>query len=84
MTRFKPKAIEPAPADGENPAVVELRKKKAASIKKIDEQMAQARRAAQAASAELNRARRSLDLLSENRKTLADTFDELIATELGR
>ncbi len=76
--KVEPAAVAP-PAD--NPLITVLRAKRQIALKKIDAELAVARRAAQAASIELTRARRTLDLLSDNRNTVAETFDVLIMHE---
>jgi hypothetical protein len=69
-------AIENAGA--ESPAVTAMRVQKAAALKKLDVEIASARRTAGAASAELSRARRTVELLTENRRQIAATYDNLI------
>lgn len=66
-------------AASESPAVVAMRTQKAAALKKLDVEIASGRRAVGVASAELSRARRTVELLTENRRQIAATYDNLIA-----
>lgn len=75
---FKKKSETAQPAAAEGPAVAAIRAQKADALKKLDRELGAARRQASAASAELSRARRTVELLSDNRKQIAETFDNLI------
>jgi predicted nucleic acid-binding Zn-ribbon protein len=75
---FKKKSEPAPPAAAESPAVMAMRTQKAEALKKLDRELSSARRQASAASAELSRARRTVELLSDNRKQIAETFDNLI------
>lgn len=76
---FRKTASAASTAKPANPAVIGLQAQRAKTLKDIDRQLSAARRVAQQASAELSRARHAVNLLEDNKRTMLDTLDALIA-----